>query len=121
MHRKIYFSLIAVLFVSAFNVDSAAQTRGSRASAKRTAAKKPAARPGALSSGAVRTRSGLIYLITKDGEGPLAKEGDTVTVHYSGVFTDGKRFDSSRDRNRPIEIQLGQGRVIKGWEEGLTK
>ena len=74
-----------------------------------------------LSSGAVRTPSGLIYLITKKGDGAQAKAGDTVSVHYTGTLTDGTKFDSSRDRGEPIEFPLGAGRVIKGWDEGIAR
>lgn len=74
-----------------------------------------------LSSGAVKTESGLIFLITKQGTGQQAKAGDTVSVHYTGTLTDGTKFDSSRDRGEPIEFPLGAGRVIKGWDEGIAK
>ena len=53
------------------------------------------------------------------GTGDEAKTGDTVTVHYTGTLTDGKKFDSSRDRGEAFDVTLGQRRVIAGWEEGL--
>ena len=60
-----------------------------------------------------QTPSGLIYVITRHGEGPQPKTGDTVMVHYTGVLTNGMKFDSSLDRGRPFSFQLGAGRVIK--------
>lgn len=69
---------------------------------------------------AIQLPSGLAYIMENQGEGELAKAGQTVSVHYKGTFTDGKQFDSSYDRNQPIEFPLGQGRVIKGWDEGIA-
>jgi FKBP-type peptidyl-prolyl cis-trans isomerase len=66
------------------------------------------------------TPSGLKYYQLKKGTGAVAKAGDTVRVHYTGWLTDGKKFDSSLDRGEPIEFPLGQGRVIKGWDEGVA-
>ncbi len=73
-----------------------------------------------LKKGATVTESGLAYKITKKGSGPKAESGKTVSVHYTGKLTDGTKFDSSYDRNQPIDFPLGQGRVIKGWDEGVA-
>ena len=73
-----------------------------------------------LKKGATVTESGLAYKITKKGSGPKAEAGKTVSVHYTGKLTDGTKFDSSYDRNQPIDFPLGEGRVIKGWDEGIA-
>ncbi|MDD5696635.1 MAG: FKBP-type peptidyl-prolyl cis-trans isomerase [Candidatus Pacebacteria bacterium] len=57
--------------------------------------------------------------VVQEGEGREAKNGDTLTVHYSGYLEDGTKFDSSLDGGQPFVFQIGQGRVIQGWEKGL--
>lgn len=68
----------------------------------------------------VTTPSGLKYVDVVVGEGREAAKGDLVVVHYTGTLTDGKKFDSSKDRNDPFSFPLGAGRVIKGWDEGVA-
>ena len=65
------------------------------------------------------TSSGLIIEEITLGDGDEATAGQNVTVHYTGWLTDGKKFDSSKDRDDPFEFPLGGGRVIKGWDEGV--
>jgi FKBP-type peptidyl-prolyl cis-trans isomerase len=66
------------------------------------------------------TATGLRYIITQKKDGVQAKAGDSVTVHYTGKFLDGKVFDSSLNRNEPFQFVLGTNSVIKGWDEGLA-
>jgi FKBP-type peptidyl-prolyl cis-trans isomerase FkpA len=68
----------------------------------------------------ITTNTGLKYEDLAEGKGPAAKSGDTVEVHYTGWLRDGKKFDSSHDRKQPFSFQLGAGRVIQGWDEGVA-
>ncbi|MBI5862751.1 MAG: FKBP-type peptidyl-prolyl cis-trans isomerase [Rhodocyclales bacterium] len=66
------------------------------------------------------TPSGLVIEDIIEGDGAEACAGQTVSVHYTGWLTDGRKFDSSKDRNEPFEFHLGGGRVIAGWDEGVA-
>ena len=65
------------------------------------------------------TESGLRMIIHKEGNGQKPSTGQVVSVHYTGILESGIQFDSSHDRGRPFSFPLGQGRVIKGWDEAL--
>lgn len=71
----------------------------------------------------MKTASGLYYTITEEGTGDKIKAGQTVSVNYTGMFMDGKKFDSNVDSAfhhvQPFELEVGKGHVIKGWDEGL--
>ena len=73
-----------------------------------------------LAAGFEKTESGLRYQFIQRGEGKKAESGKTVAVHYEGSLENGKVFDSSYPRKKPIEFRLGQGQVIEGWDEGIA-
>ncbi len=72
-------------------------------------------------AGAITTESGLTVVITQDGGGDTLKEGNKVQIHYHGwLAADETLFDSSANRGRPLELTMGRGMVIAGWEQGLS-
>ena len=73
-----------------------------------------------LAAGFEKTESGLRYKIIQKGNGKKAEAGKTVSVHYQGSLENGKTFDSSYARKKPIEFPLGKGHVIEGWDEGIA-
>jgi peptidylprolyl isomerase len=83
---------------------------------KTTTPKKPM-----IEQQAITTASGLTYIVTKRGEGAQLKAGDEIIVNYTGLLTNGQKFDSSLDRGEPFSFPLGAGKVIKGWDEGFGK
>ncbi|MBF6608624.1 MAG: peptidylprolyl isomerase [Flavobacterium sp.] len=73
-----------------------------------------------LAAGFDKTPSGLRYKMIQKGSGKKAENNKTVSVHYEGSLENGKVFDSSYSRKKPIEFPLGQGNVIEGWDEGIA-
>lgn len=73
-----------------------------------------------LTFGMKQTKSGLYYLINREGSGDHPTKGKKVSVHYRGILPDGTVFDSSYKRNKPFDFVLGMGQVIKGWDEGIA-
>lgn len=94
-------------------------TKKAATTRKTTTVKKMTNNP--INSQAMTTESGLTYIITKKGDGAQIKAGDNVIVNYTGMLTNGQKFDSSLDRNEPFSFPVGAGMVIKGWDEGLQK
>ena len=92
-------------------------SRAKRESAEREAGE---AKMEALAAGFEKTESGLRYKMIQKGSGKKAENGKTVSVHYTGQLEDGKVFDSSIPRKKPIEFPLGRGNVIEGWDEGIA-
>jgi FKBP-type peptidyl-prolyl cis-trans isomerase FkpA len=74
---------------------------------------------GTSTAGEVTTPSGLRYIDEVVGTGESPKQGQTVTVHYTGTLEDGTKFDSSVDKGQPYPFRIGTGEVIKGWDEGV--
>ncbi|MNK05631.1 putative peptidyl-prolyl cis-trans isomerase [compost metagenome] len=69
---------------------------------------------------AQQTASGLVYVIQKEGNGKKAAKGDNVSTHYVGTFLSGAKFDSSRDRNQPLDFTHDIGQMIAGYDEAIS-
>jgi peptidylprolyl isomerase len=69
---------------------------------------------------AKRLADGMYIVVTKQGNGPKPSKGQLLTVHYTGTFADGTKFDSSLDGGQPFQFPLGAGRVIQGWDDGFA-
>ena len=121
--------VIVVLIIMLLGIGMFFQYLGDRTSGERrndeTAqsvadAPKPSVLPKIDNGKLATTASGLQYQDIKVGTGPKPKKGDTVIVNYTGWLENGTKFDSSLDSGEPFEFQLGTGKVIKGWDEGVA-
>lgn len=119
-------SVVAVIFFGAFGnpfaKTAADTTKASDTVVLSDVADKPTEASAALLA-ATNPNGDITKLIIEDskvGDGTAVKVGDTVTVHYVGVLQNGTEFDNSLKRGEPFTFTVGQGRVIKGWDEGLV-
>jgi len=112
------FLLAATLFV-ALGVTSGCGS-SDKSSAPAAASAPSTSAPMKVTGSPTTTPSGLQYWDIVVGNGATAKPGIMVKVHYSGFLTNGQKFDSSRDRGQPFIFPLGEGQVIKGWDEGVA-
>ena len=122
--KKTIVSIVLIFTVFAGIALSQKRKTTVRRSARKTTVKKTIIRKKIMTtpkSAAVTTASGLTYIITKHGTGEQLKAGDNIIVNYTGLLTNGLKFDSSLDRDEPFSFPLGAGRVIKGWDEGFAK
>ena len=120
--RKSVVAAVAVLLIVVF-LSPAADAQTHRKPVRKVPVKTAAPKPSAtVPAGALRTPSGLTYMILQKGTGRLPKAGETVIYNYTGTFTNGKKFDSSYDEGRePLAFTLGSGELIKGMDEAASK
>ncbi len=120
-------ALVAVLWLAAAGCQQSAENQMPAAGNGGTAADTGAAAMDQQADAAaaapaaeeVKLPNGLVYQDLVVGDGAVAEKGMKATVHYTGWLTDGTKFDSSVDRGQPFSFTLGQGQVIKGWDEGV--
>jgi FKBP-type peptidyl-prolyl cis-trans isomerase len=126
--KKSIFAIFLILAVCVSLAAAQAKKRSTKRTTKAVTTKKTAVKAATKASTLssayfepVTTTSGLTYVVTKKGEGAKLKAGDEVIVNYTGLFTNGQKFDSSFDAGEPLSFVLGAGKVIKGWDEGLQQ
>ncbi len=122
--KKSIIAVFLMLGVCAGFAFSQTKKRTVRRGAKTVTIKKTTARKKIMTtqnSTAQTSATGLTYIVTKNGAGAQLKSGDTIIVNYTGLLTNGTKFDSSLDRGEPFSFSLGAGQVIKGWDEGFQK
>jgi peptidylprolyl isomerase len=108
-------NVITLFFLGAAISLSAQQAKGSKKSTQVQTKKIE----NKMDTNVITTPSGLKVKVTEKGTGRQVQKGDKVTAHYTGTLADGKKFDSSKDRNQPFSFKVGIGQVISGWDEGF--
>ena len=110
-------SLLFLLLISGAIVF--AQTQPTHSAHRSTTAHPATSGPTKVTGPGVTTPSGLQYWDIRVGTGPTAMRGQKVKVDYTGWLTNGKKFDSSVGTGKPFEFNVGEGQVIRGWDEGI--
>ncbi|HTK95914.1 MAG TPA: FKBP-type peptidyl-prolyl cis-trans isomerase [Terriglobales bacterium] len=111
--------LVSLLLCASLLVAQSSTAAPSSSTAAKSTTKSSKKKPTGAAA-AKTTPSGVKYWDLKTGTGAVAENGKLVTVNYLGTLTSGKKFDSSYDRHEPFQFRLGQGDVIKGWDEGVA-
>ena len=117
------FWLAILLLVAAISVAQTQSTHGASTMKKSATDRRPPAAttgPTKVAGPGTTAPSGLQYWDGKVGTGTTAEKGKKVKVDYTGWLTNGKKFDSSVGTGKPFEFTLGNGQVIKGWDEGVA-
>ena len=117
--------LLVLGLLLAFTFPVNGQSRTSKVTRRKSKSAEPTRSEGTAATKEPRqmvmtTASGLAYIVTSRGSGRRPKSGEVVLVHYTGLLSNGVKFDSSRERKEPFAFKLGAGRVIKGWDEAFA-
>ncbi len=111
---------LAILALASSTVLSLSACENKTAQAPATTNPAAATPSETTANSAARTVSGIQIEDVREGDGAVAKKGNTVSVNYLGTLaSNGSKFDSSYDRNEPFSFKLGSGQVIEGWEKGI--